>query len=239
MNKKALSPLVATILLVSSTIIISVVIIHFIRTAINSDEYCSNHPEDCECSSTCKEKGLSKEGIYNNEGKFTKEFKEKCFYKDEIFKSDKCYEYQKKNPCQLKLEKESVLGENCFCEKEKEVGYNAVPSYCIVNCTYKDDYNKMIVEIDPITNKTTFKIFSDMELKIIQECLYLNLPECIPEVVYQCNKARPILLSDYSCKDLENIYPMANPLGKYDQYSKEDINHNMILNGCGGKNGKF
>jgi len=155
-------------------------------------EICKIHPEDCECVLTCKEilekanfvgelDDLDTKFVVGIDTLYEKNLLipiDKCV-EEGMFKLEKCNEWRKKNPCQLKLEKEGVLGEDCVCEEYSDVcaiSSVRVPSYCAVNCT-------------------------DESRNIAYDCDYLDLPECEPEIICDCIKAREKTNYGKSCDD--------------------------------------
>ncbi len=125
------------IILIFSILVIALIVNHFgdnfiIGGIINKFDYCTVNIQDCECVETCSD---YVESVDRKEFVYSKEYQDevndviyiKCLNKRDFFDYDKCLKYQKKNPCQLILDKDirayskeefEEKFTKCICEEE-------------------------------------------------------------------------------------------------------------------------
>ena len=181
-------------------LVIGIIILQYLITINNSEQkYCERFPEDCECVEFNDMVVCSNE----NDARCPKEGKGYI-----------CDKWEKKNSCQLKLEKyksltyytdEEALSSDCVCDEyDKELIYEliCIPRYMGAKntsmfITVKDD-DELQVKIDDwwFSINHSFDNCSFMDTKFIQE--RDNKESCI--------KARPKILNDFTCEELEESY---------------------------------
>ena len=188
MNKKgAVEISITTIIVIIIGVILFSLGIIFVRSTLNpSDEkYCEKNPNDCEAIAI-KDFNYWRDSykigdiVDRNDAEYLERM-----YKEVWYTSNNNFKWVKKNPCQLKLEKEGILGEECLCEEEKtEIKQKSFCTTLYVNmtgkivptnnCTYEENY----------CIKAKIRTIDNMSCQELEE-LY---PQCNPLSGKDCSK---------------------------------------------------
>ncbi len=188
------------------------------KSTYSEQNFCENNPEKCNFIIEDKVSFENELDVYSflEENKYVS-----CLWKESDFKREAYYQrghWEKKNECQLYLEENWILGENCICEEEKkpkkelQLTFSTTGS-CSTNykiaepITYEEVKKRQEKEYNSIT-KEFYDSFDEVLITEISstDCNIKYTLISSEEKQAVCVKAKEKVLEDYSCNELDKLY---------------------------------